>query len=279
MRTTLLQTDIIWAQPEANHRAIEALIDKHPGSDLYVLPEMFSTGFATVPDGIAEEGAQSLKWMIEQAGRRGCAIAGSVATAELNASGCGKKGIYRYYNRFYFVKPDGSYESYDKVHLFTYSGENERYEAGQQRTIVEYKGVRILLQVCYDLRFPAASRNRWLKNLNDAEYDVAIYVASWPTSRLEAWTTLLHARAIENQCYVIGVDRTGNDPACSYSGGSEVVDPYGQTIAACERGKVDAVTAEINMNKLKAFRKKFPVLKDQDKCEVHSHGKLEDLPF
>ncbi len=279
MRTTLLQTDIVWAQPETNHRAIEALMDQHPDSDLYVLPEMFSTGFATAPDGIAEESAQSLKWMITQASERGCAIAGSVATAELNAHGCGKKGMYRYYNRFYFVKPDGSYDSYDKIHLFTYGGEHQRYEGGRQRTIVEYKGVRFLLQICYDLRFPAASRNRWMDKLKDAEYDAAIYVASWPTSRLNAWTALLHARAIENQCYVIGVDRTGDDPACSYSGGTEAVSPYGETLAACERGGVDAVTVELDMDALKAFREKFPVLKDQDKYNLGIYDELEDLPF
>ncbi len=279
MRITLLQTDIVWAQPEANHRAIEALMDQHPDSDLYVLPEMFSTGFATAPDGIAEADGQSLKWMIAQAAKRDCAIAGSVAVAELNTSRCAEQGLYRYYNRFYFVQPDGSYESYDKIHLFTYGGEHQRYEAGRRRTIVEYKGLRFLLQTCYDLRFPAASRNRWLDKLNDAEYDVALYVASWPTSRLGAWTTLLHARAIENQCYVLGVDRTGDDPACSYSGGTEAVSPYGETLAACERGKVDAVTAELDIDALKAFRKKFPVLKDQDKYNLGVYDELEDLPF
>ncbi len=263
MRVTLLQTDIVWAQPEANHHAIEALMDQNQGSDLYVLPEMFSTGFATNPEGIAEENGLSLKWMIEQASKRQCAIAGSVAVAQQNTCGCAKKGVYQYYNRFYFVKPDGSYESYDKIHLFTYGGEDKCYEAGQQRTIVEYKGVRFLLQVCYDLRFPETSRNHYIDNPNEAEYDVALYVASWPTVRLGAWTALLHARAIENQCYVIGIDRTGNDPACSYSGGSEAISPYGQTIVACEREKVDAVTVDIDMDELKKFRKKFPVLKDQ----------------
>ena len=123
--------------------------------------------------------------------------------------------------------------------------------------VVEYAGFRILLQVCYDLRFPVFSRNR-------KDYDLALYVASWPTARLSAWTTLLHARAIENQCYVAGVDRTGNDPACSYSGGTELIDPYGNTIAACRRGQVDVVTADLDIEPLKAFRSKFPVLDDAD---------------
>lgn len=247
MKVTLLQTDIAWAMPEENHRRIEQLLDAHPEADLYVLPEMFSTGFATQPGGIAEADERSLDWMRATARARQCAIAGSVATEEGG----------RYYNRFYFVTPDGREQHYDKRHLFTYSGEHHRFTAGLDRVVVAYRGFRILLQVCYDLRFPCFSRNH-------KDYDMAIYVASWPTVRLQAWTTLLHARAIENQCYVIGVDRTGDDPACSYSGGSEVIDPWGNTIVACERNKVDAVTADLSMEPLEAFRQQFPVLDDAD---------------
>lgn len=247
MKITLFQTDIAWAQPTANHKTIAALLDANAGADLYVLPEMFSTGFATAPRGIAEANGQSLAWMQGEARKRGCALAGSVATEEQG----------RYYNRFYFVFPDGSERHYDKRHLFTYGGEDRQFTAGRERVVVEYAGFRILLQVCYDLRFPVFSRNR-------KDYDLALYVASWPTARLSAWTTLLHARAIENQCYVAGVNRTGDDPACSYSGGTELIDPYGNTIAACRHGQVDVVTTDLGIEPLKAFRSKFPVLDDAD---------------
>jgi len=247
MKISLLQTDIVWADPNENAKRIETLLDSNAGSDLYILPEMFSTGFATEPEGIAENNLASLKWMQNEAKKRNCAIAGSVATEENG----------KYYNRFYFVFPDGSEKHYDKHHLFTYGHEDHHFTAGKERVVVEYMGFRILLQICYDLRFPVFARNR-----ND--YDMAIYVASWPTVRLGAWTALLHARAIENQCYVVGVDRTGDDPACSYSGGSEIIDPYGKTIVECQRNKVDVVTAELEMGPLEEFRKKFPVLDDAD---------------
>ncbi|MBM6992374.1 MAG: amidohydrolase [Prevotella sp.] len=251
MKVSLLQTDIVWANPQKNQENAHRLLDEHAGADLYVLPEMFSTGFATEPQGIAEADESSLQWMKTEAQQRHCAICGSVAT-EVDG---------KFYNRFYFVFPDGSERHYDKHHLFTYSGEHHRFTPGEERVVVEYGGMRILLQVCYDLRFPVFSRNR-------SDYDMAIYVASWPTVRLQAWTALLHARAIENQCYIIGVDRTGDDPACSYSGGSEIIDPYGQTIVACERDKVDVVAAELSMEPLEAFRQKFPVLNDADKFKV-----------
>lgn len=247
MKVTLLQTDISWADPKENIKAVGQLLDDTPGADLYVLPEMFSTGFATQPEGIAETDDYSLNWMKAEARQRNCAIAGSIATEEGG----------KYYNRFYFVFPDGTEKHYDKHHLFTYSGEDKRYTAGRERVVVEYQGFRILLQICYDLRFPVFSRNR-------KDYDMAIYVASWPTVRLSAWTTLLHARAIENQCYIVGVDRTGDDPTCSYSGGSEIIDPWGNTIVACERNRIATATADLSMDPLIDFRKQFPVLDDAD---------------
>ena len=177
----------------------------------------------------------------------GAAIAGSIATEE--------EGVF--YNRFYFVTPEGDYAQYDKHHLFTYGGEHNHYHAGQERVVVEYMGVRILLAICYDLRFPVWSRNR-------KDYDMAIYVASWPTPRVEAWKALLHARAIENQCYVVGVNRVGKDPYCQYSGHSAIIDPYGKTLAECNEDKECLLTAQIDMDTLKAFREKFPVLEDAD---------------
>lgn len=248
LKITALQMDLVWGNPEANAVAAKAMIGATPGSDVYVLPEMWSTGFATEPKGIAEADERSLNWMKTVAQQTGAAIAGSVAT---------KVGEDDYRNRFYFVKPDGEVTYYDKHHLFTYGGEHHRYTAGEERTIVEYKGVRFMLRVCYDLRFPMWNRNH-------EDYDCALFVASWPTPRVEAWRTLLRARAIENQCYLVGVNRVGTDPACQYCGGTALIDPYGQTIQECERGKVEAITCEIDMEALEAFRQKFPVLKDRD---------------
>lgn len=247
MKVTILQTDIVWANSKENQHNAEMLMDVHAGSDLYVLPEMFSTGFATEPEGVAEADDCSLKWMQSQSVERKCAIAGSIAVKEDG----------RFFNRFYFVFPDGSEFHYDKRHLFSYGGEDVSFTAGNERVVVEYKDFRILLQVCYDLRFPVFSRNH-------KDYDLAIYVANWPSVRLEAWSTLLHARAIENQCYVIGVNRVGKDSACDYVGGSEVVGPYGKTMVACEPGKVSAATVELKIRPLRGFRKSFPVLDDAD---------------
>jgi len=248
MKVSLYQQDIVWDNPQANRLHIEQMMAQSETSDMFVMPEMFSTGFATQPEGIAEqEPSETLPWMQETAIQNGVALAGSVA---IQSDG-------KFYNRFYFVKPDGSEVHYDKHHLFTYGGEDKQFTAGQERVVVEYGGIRFLLQVCYDLRFPVFSRNK-------GDYDVAIYVASWPVTRVKAWSQLLRARAIENQCYVIGVNRTGTDPVCQYNGGSAVISPYGETIAECEWGTEMTCCADIDMDVLYNFRKKFPVLNDAD---------------
>lgn len=248
MKVTILQRDIVWGNPTENCRRCDEAINQNPGSDLYVLPEMFSTGFCTQPEGIAETAdSDTLKWMKKKSATIDAAIAGSVAVCEDG----------KYYNRFYFVHPDGTVQQYDKHHLFTYGGEHLQFTAGQERVIVGYRGMRILLEICYDLRFPIWARNH-------GDYDMILYVASWPTPRVEAWSALLKARAIENQCYVAGVNRVGTDHACQYCGGSVVIDPYGKTIAECEWDKENEATAEINIEQLDAFRKKFPVLNDAD---------------
>lgn len=248
MKITILQRDIEWANPSVNINRADEVIDRNPGSDIYVLPEMFSTGFCTNPEGIAEsDNSETLQWLKRKAAAIDAAIAGSVAVT--------KDG--KFYNRFYFVKPDGSVTHYDKKHLFTYGGEHKRFTAGNERVVVEFRGVRILLEICYDLRFPVWARNR-------GDYDMILYVASWPTPRVSAWSALLVARAIENQCYVAGVNRVGNDPACQYCGGSVVIDPYGKTIAACTDNLECESTATIDIEALQAFRAKFPVLNDAD---------------
>jgi omega-amidase len=248
MKITTLQRDILWAQPAANVKRTEEAIRQLPDADLFILPEMFSTGFATQPEGIAEnDHSDTLAWMKSTAAARNCAICGSILV----------KSEGRFYNRFYFVEPDGKVTTYDKRHLFTYGGEDKFITAGEERVIVTFRGIRILLEVCYDLRFPVWSRNR-------GDYDLALYVASWPKSRIDAWSTLLKARAIENQCYVAGVNRVGNDPSCEYNGCSVILDPYGHTLAACEPNQEMAATADIDLEILHAFRAKFPVLNDAD---------------
>ncbi len=248
MKVTVLQQNILWAAPKENVIRADEEIDRNPGSDLYILPEMFSTGFCTQPEGIAEPAdSDTLAWMKSKAAQTGAAIAGSVAVCEDG----------KYYNRFYFVKPDGSVAQYDKKHLFTFGGEHKRFTAGSERVVVSHEGVRILLEICYDLRFPIWARNR-------GDYDMIIYVASWPTPRVDAWKSLLTARAIENQCYVAGVNRVGADPSNEYCGGTRVIDPYGRIIAECTDGVEMAATVDVDMTILRAFREKFPVLDDAD---------------
>jgi len=201
MNITLIQADLVWNDPAANRNRFEREIFAVGETDLVVLPEMFPTGFCTRPREAAEpDGGPTLAWMRRTARKKGAALAGSVAVEQDG----------RYFNRFYFVRPDGATVHYDKRHLFTYGGEHKEYTGGDRRVIAEYKGWRILLQVCYDLRFPVWSRNR-------DDYDMILYVASWPTPRVEAWSALLKARAIENVCYVAGVNRVGDDPNCIFN--------------------------------------------------------------
>jgi predicted amidohydrolase len=255
MEITILQQNIVWSNPEANRKKADEAISRNPGSDLYVLPEMFSTGFATQPEGVAEEfvdgTCSSLEWMKRMAAELDAAIVGSIAL---------KEDAGKFYNRLCFVRPDGECTFYDKYHLFTFGGEHLRYTAGDKRVVAEFRGFRFLLQICYDLRFPVFARNK-----ADNAYDAAIYVASWPTPRVEAWLSLLKARAIENQCYVCAVNRVGTDPNCHYSGGTQLIDPYGKVVAECPMEEATEISGTLDKDMLEAFRQKFPVLHDADK--------------
>ena len=250
VKIALLQSDILWADIESNHNNAEkSILSVKERVDLFVLPEMWSTGFAVEPKGIAEEHDESLLWMKRIATKTDAAVAGSVAVRQDG----------HYYNRFYFVKPDGEVTYYDKRHLFTYGGEAEHYTAGTERVVVEWRGVRFLLQTCYDLRFPCFSRNR------APYYDCILYVASWPSSRRRVWDVLLQARALENQCYVVGVNRVGADAACNYDGGSVIISPYGKVVAQVHDGQPGIISGSIDIEALQTFRKKFPMLEDMDK--------------
>ena len=241
--------DLAWCNTQDNLGRAEQLITNNPGADVYVLPEMFTTGFCMEPHRIAEpmEGP-ALQWMKRMATEADAAIVGSVATIA-------PEGGYK--NRMYFVKPDGEATYYDKRHLFSYSGEDKHYEPGKERVIVEWRGVRFFLQVCYDLRFPVFGRNC-------DDYDVALYVANWPDKRRMAWDILLRARAIENQAVVIGVNRVGTDPICNYDGGTAAIDFFGYVAAKCADNTEEVVTYEVKMDELMLYRSKFPSLTDSD---------------
>lgn len=253
MKIVLLQMDLVWKDAAANRLAAEEMIHRNGGADIYVLPEMFATGYCTAPEEVAERaGGDTLVWMMETAAACGGAVAGSVA---VESGG-------RFFNRFYFVTPEGVCHQYDKRHLFTHAGEHLKYTAGEARVLIEFRGMRILPLVCYDLRFPVWARN------GGGAYDLAIYVASWPTPRIEAWNTLLRGRAVENVCYVVGVNRVGSDPAAEYCGCSAALDFKGQCMGELEAGECGVISVELDFDKLKEFRVKFPALNDADKFEI-----------
>ena len=247
MKITLLQTDISWASPISNIATAEQLIENAEAADLYVLPEMWSTGFVT--DAPGEDQQEALAWMWTTAKKKDAAICGSLAVKLDNG---------RSVNRHFFVEPSGEITTYDKRHLFRYGGEDRFYSAGRERKVVEWRGVRFLLVTCYDMRFPV-----WMRYRGD--YDAIICVANWPESRQDVWHTLLRARAIENQCYVIGCNRVGDDPNCHYIGNSSVIDSRGHVIAEDTLGQQTTVTATIDIEELQQFREKFGVLADRDR--------------
>lgn len=243
-----LNHNIIWENKNANFKIIEKKLQNET-ADLFLLPEMFSTGFSMNPKHIADRNNESLNWMRQFAKIKNTAICGSVSVEE-NA---------QFYNRMYFVFPNGSYEKYDKRHLFSYSGEDKIYTKGNERKVVEYKGFRFLLQICYDLRFPIFSRNQ-------KDYDAALYVANWPEKRVFAWEQLLKARAIENQAYIFGLNRIGTDDyGLSYKESSHCLFADGTAI---HQSNKDIITAEIDLNSLNIFREKFKFLDDRDEVIV-----------
>ena len=253
MEIAIVQHDIVAESVERTLSGIESLLAGVEAVDLVVLPEMFATGFDVDDASVAEpaSGGAVLRWMQSLAAARRSAVEGSVAVDD--------NGLR---NRHYFVYPDGTYRYYDKRHLFSFGGENRLYRQGGSPCVVEYKGVRLLLQTCYDLRFPVFSRNC------EGCYDVAVYVASWPKSRISAWDTLLPARAIENLAYVVAVNRVGTVGKLEYDGHSRVVDYLGRTVTGVADGEEGVAVAEIDLSRLRAFRSKFPALDDADRFTV-----------
>lgn len=256
MRIALLQPDIAWLDVAQNLRHFEDMMRHSDPADLYVLPEMFATGFCIEPQGIAESCRDSsvVHWMQLMARRLDAAVAGTVAVyfgkPRVAPDGTAIPPSYR--NRFYFVYPDGCYECYDKHHLFAYGGEDKHYTAGTERKVADFRGVSFLLQTCFDLRFPVWSRYK-------GDYDVILYAANWPRKRSLAWQTLIRARAIENQCYVVGVNRVGRDPNTLYAGQSALIHPYGHELVSCPEGKESVLVGTIDLQELRKYRKKFRI--------------------
>jgi len=249
LKTTIIQTTLHWQNREANLKMFEDKINSiSEETDLIILPEMFTTGFTMEAEDNAENDDFTLSKIKNWASSKNAAICGSVIVEENN----------KYFNRLYFVKPDGSFKKYDKRHLFRMAGEDKNYSAGEKRLIVEYKGWKICPLICYDLRFPV-----WSRNINN-EYDLLIYVANWPAPRSMAWQTLLRARATENLAYCIGVNRVGEDNnGMDYCGNSSIIDFKGYSIF--ENEKEEVIHTEIlSKQDLDNFRNKFPAHLDAD---------------
>ncbi len=256
MKITAIQLDIQWLDAQTNCQRAEQLMDVAPAdTDLFVLPEMWATGFITTPTlHTAELSVMALRWMKRQAKAHNAAIAGSLPMRQWpEAEVAETPAMWR--NRFCFVEPNGICHTYDKRNLFTYGGEQLTFSPGSERVIIDYQGIRFMPQVCFDLRFPETSRN-----VLSSPYDVLLYVANWPSSRRSAWDVLLTARAIENQAYCLGVNRTGADPQCFYNGGTAAIDPYGLPLFRFDE-REQIATFCVDKERLQHLRQKFQVLK------------------
>ena len=255
IRISIIQTDIVWENKQENLRLLHEKLQSLRGiTEIVVLPEMFSTGFSMQSDMLAEANSgETITTLKQWASLFQVAICGSYITVDNG----------RYYNRAFFLTPEGEEFYYDKRHLFRMGREAEHFSVGDKRLIIPYRGWNICLLVCYDLRFPV-----WSRNVNN-EYDLLIYVANWPIPRRLVWDTLLRARALENQCYVCGVNRVGTDGyQLSYNGGSKVYSAFGEEIGSIPDEKEGITTVSVNLTALHQFREKFPVWKDADEFHL-----------
>lgn len=269
---SLIQTHLHWEDKTANLQMLEQkIMGISAQTELLVLPEMFSTGFSMKPELYAEKmDGESLQWMKRVAAAKKIILTGSLIIEENG----------QYFNRLIWMLPNGQYGVYDKRHRFAFAGEDEHYTAGSKRLIASVKGWRINLLVCYDLRFPVWARQSPSaadRAHGEAEYDLLVYVANWPERRSHAWKTLLQARAIENQSYVVGVNRVGNDGNNIYhSGDSMIVDPMGE-IVYTKKDEEDIFTITLKKEELVAVREKLPFLRDADRfLLLNEDDTLED---
>lgn len=256
IRLTFIQTSLYWEDIPANLEHFSSILNTiNEPTDIIVLPEMFTTGFSMNSSKLAEgEAGSGVTWMKKMSEKFNSAITGSMIFSENG----------KYYNRMIWAEPGKPVLHYDKRHLFTMANEQDNYSRGTSKTIIDYKGWKILPLICYDLRFPVWSRNA-------EEYDLLIYAANWPERRNHAWKTLLPARAIENQCYVVGVNRIGKDgKGIPYSGDSAAYDFMGNIISSAAAHKEECITITLDKKPLASIRSEFPVLKDADHFVIHN---------
>jgi predicted amidohydrolase len=259
LRFSIIQTDLVWESKKENLQQIEAKIVQLSATEIVVLPEMFSTGFSMRPKELAEtmEG-ETVQWMRRIAQQQKIILTGSIIITEEG----------KYYNRLIWMLPNGQFGYYDKRHLFGYAGEQEHYSAGKKRLIASVKGWKINLIICYDLRFPVWIRQQqdadFSEDARESEYDVLVCVANWPEKRAHAWKTLLMARAIENQCFVVAVNRVGTDGNGIYhSGNSMIINPLGEILIENAHENI-AFSQELTSELLEKTRLNLPFLKDAD---------------
>ena len=260
LNITLIQSHLEWEERDTNLDSLSKMISQsEPNSDLIILPEMFATGFTMNVATCAEKmDGKAVSWLKDKAAETNAVVAGSLLIRENN----------KFYNRFLWMRPDGSFDYYDKRHLFRMAKEHETMTMGQQIKIVELKGWKINLQVCYDLRFPVWSHNRFTNGKYN--YDMLIYVSNWPEVRNQAYKALLPARAIENQAWVAWVNRVGEDGnGIPHSGDSAVYDPYGKVHVVAREGNEEVVHTSVPGDLLPRFREKFKVGQDWDEFSVH----------
>ncbi len=254
-----IQSDLAWENPEQNRNSFERkILAQGQGCDLVVLPETFTTGFPVDPAPFAETpDGESLQWMHRLAAQTEAVITGSLLLKEGTA----------YFNALIWMRPDGTFERYDKRHVFSMGGEHKHIKAGNRQIVVKLKGWKIRPMVCYDLRFPVWSKNRYENET--FEYDLAIFVANWPAVRVFPWDTLLVARAIENQAFVLGVNRVGTDgQGNNYSGHSKLVDAKGAVVLEAPENKEASVRVTLSGKRLQQFRNKFNVGRDWDRFQI-----------
>ena len=262
LRVSLVQGATLWHDPAGNRAYYGDLIEAlHGHTDLVILPETFTSGFSN--DAIHEAETMdgpTVAWIRDQARKLDAAVTGSVQLRIGEGAASSKV-----HNRLLFATPDGQLVHYDKRHLFRYAGEHERYAAGRERRTIEWRGWRICPLVCYDLRFPVFSRNRYdVERKGGLDYDLLVYVANWPAARAYPWRTLLRARAIENLCYVAAVNRVGTDGNnLDYAGDSSVIDFLGHPASECGDAEVVSTTTLL-ASELAAHRKRFPAMLDGD---------------
>lgn len=253
LKIAIIQKDLVWQNAQQNRTNLDAVFSELKAVDLIVLPEMFTTGFSMNPKPIAETmDGETVNWMIDSAKNLNSALVGSIIIKENN----------HYYNRMLFIHPNGIINIYNKRHAFTLAGEHKEYNSGKRKLIVEYKGWKICPLICYDLRFPVWSRN--VEN-----YDLLIYSANWPKPRINAWNTLLKARAIENMSFCVGVNRVGVDAnGHQYSGNSTVIDYLGKDITKVAINIESIIYAELDKEKMQNLRSKLPFLSDKDEFVI-----------